>query len=60
MFEKRKAEPKLEKDAGERQVEDNVAHDQMDRRYYYDDAYGYEKFDPEADPDNEDEDETAS
>lgn len=39
---------------------DSSARDQRERRYYYDDAHGYEEFDPEAELDEEDEDETAS
>jgi len=37
---------------------DTVAADQSERGYYYDDAYGYEAFDPSADePEDEVEDE---
>ena len=32
------------------------ADDQRDREYYYDDAHGYEKFDPEADDGDEEAD----
>ena len=31
------------------------ADDQQNRGYYYDDAHGYEKFDPEADDEDKDE-----
>ena len=30
-----------------------VAEDQRDRGYYYDDAHGYEEYDPEAEEDDE-------
>ena len=33
---------------------DSWAEDQKDRGYYYDDAHGYEKFDPEAEESDED------
>lgn len=33
------------------------ADDQQNRGYYYDDAHGYEEFDPEADDDETDADE---
>jgi hypothetical protein len=32
-----------------------VAEDQKDHEYYYDDAHGYEEYDPEADEDEEEE-----
>lgn len=33
---------------------DSWAEDQKDRGYYYDDAHGYEKFDPEQEESDED------
>ena len=43
----------------------NWSDDQQSREYYYDDAHGYEKFDPETDkadddPDEEENDEGAN
>ena len=35
----------------------STSDDQKDHRYYYDDAHGYEEFDPEADEDDEDDEE---
>lgn len=37
--------------------EENLAKEQAERGYYYDDAHGYEKFDPDIDDDDEDDDE---
>lgn len=34
----------------------NWAEDQAERGYYYDDSHGYEKFDPDAEDDEEDDD----
>lgn len=34
---------------------DSWAEDQKDREYYYDDAHGYEKFEPDAEKEEEDE-----
>jgi hypothetical protein len=35
---------------------ENWADDQKRREYYYDDAHGYEKYEPSSDEDNGDED----
>ncbi len=43
--------PKPERD----QNKENWADDQKERGYYYDDAHGYEKYEPVPDEDNEDE-----
>jgi hypothetical protein len=40
-------------------LKENWADDQKERGYYYDDAHGYEQFDPESD-DEPEEDESSS
>lgn len=35
---------------------DNWKSDQDEREYYYDDSHGYEKFDPDSEDDEEDDD----
>lgn len=39
---------------------DSLIRETEKRSYYYDDAHGYEEFDPEADTEEEDEDKAAS
>ena len=46
-----------EPDKGEKESPrtENWAKDQQDRGYYYDDAHGYEKYDPGSEEDDEEE-----
>lgn len=44
---------------GEESKEERLARSEESRSYYYDDAHGYEEFDPEADVEEEHEDEAA-
>jgi hypothetical protein len=48
--------PKPEED----EKRESWADDQKDREYYYDDAHGYEKYEPASEEDNGDEDNTES
>ncbi len=47
-------EPKQLEVKKENRLEDSWETDQAERGYYYDDAHGYEKFDPDAEDDEED------
>lgn len=49
------------KDLEKKQIgktDDSWENDQVERGYYYDDAHGYEQFDPECDDETEDDDES--
>jgi hypothetical protein len=41
------------KEADKEPAKDNWAEDQKERGYYYDDAHGYEQFDPESEEESE-------
>jgi hypothetical protein len=47
-----------ENDPAEKIEDGSWRDDQALRKYYYDDACGYEAFDPESEPDEEDDDES--
>lgn len=48
-------ENKCESEITEKQKDATWEKDQKERSYYYDDAHGYEAFDPEGDDDEDDE-----
>lgn len=47
-----------EKETDKEPADNNRADDQKEHGYYYDDAHGYEQFDPELDEGADDESET--
>jgi hypothetical protein len=47
-------EPKELEEKKDKRLEDSWETDQAERGYYYDDAHGYEKFDPDAEDDEDD------
>lgn len=54
MPETPKEKPKAETD--EREDSSTWSEDQKKREYYYDDAHGYEKYDPKSEDEKEEED----
>lgn len=50
------AESAKQKDVGKLDPEENEGSSTSERSYYYDDAHGYENFDPDSDDDDHNED----
>lgn len=53
---KRKEGENKQDDKCKQTPDDSTARDHSERRYYYDDAHGYEDFDPEAELAEDDDD----
>lgn len=49
----RKTEPELDDPRPATPASDTWEDDQLERSYYYDDAHGYEKYDPDREDDEE-------
>lgn len=52
----KQGEKEADKEADKEPADNNWAEDQKERGYYYDDAHGYEQFDPESDEETEEND----